>query len=145
MNSTTIKITFCSTYEFTQRQGMVSSFAVRKDKPVLWISLYRSFHCTCSCRCCRSYCNGVGVQFVLCSKFIMHNSVLVLHFWTHFSCNLFWVWKWWALPLRQLFLNFWILPVNWSLIWSVFYYLWNVFWFSFKPPLKVLAQYSGCY
>ena len=74
----------------------------------------------------------------------MHNNVLVLHIWTHFSCHFFWVWKWWALPLRKLFLNFWILPVNWSLIWSVFYCLWKVFWFSFKLPLKVLAWYSGC-
>jgi hypothetical protein len=74
----------------------------------------------------------------------MHNSLPVLHISTCFSCRLFWVWKWWALPLRQLFLNFWILPVNWSLIWSVFYYLWKVFWFSFKHPVKVLAQYSGC-
>jgi hypothetical protein len=72
----------------------------------------------------------------LCSKFIMHSSVPVRHIWTCFSCHLFWVWKWCALPLRQLFLNFWILPVNWSLIWSVFYYLWKVFWFSFKPPLE---------
>jgi len=74
----------------------------------------------------------------------MHNNLLVLHIWTHSSCHLFWVWKWWALPLRQPFLNFWILPVNWSLIWSVFYYLWKVFWFPFKPALKVLSRYFGC-
>ena len=47
------------------KDSMVSSFIVMKGKPVLIISLYRLFHCTYSCRCCRYYCNDVSVQFVL--------------------------------------------------------------------------------
>jgi hypothetical protein len=91
----------------------------------------------------RRHCSNVGLQFILVEQ--IHNVQLLErqknneHALHHLSeCVLALGGGEWALPLRQLLLGFWVVPVNPQLITCG--YLQKEFWASFKPPLKVLAH-----
>jgi hypothetical protein len=67
---------------------------------------------------------------------MLKNSDHGLHIWANLFCG-FWAWRWWALPLSQPLLSFWVILIHPHLFTCDNHQ--NEFWVFFKHLVKVLA------